>query len=59
MTNEEKKVRAVQLTVKGRAYLSSYPSLTNPVDLTMVAAIAACVAAVSAMLALFVSCVRM
>ena len=53
------KMHAVQLTVKGRAYLSSNPSLLNPVDWTMVAAIAACVAAVSATLALLVSCVKM
>ena len=46
----------VNLTSKGRVYLSRNPHLWNPVNWTMVAAIAACVAAVAATLALFVSC---
>lgn len=46
-----------KLTSKGRVYLSRNPYLWNPVNWTMIAAIAACVAAVAATLALFVSCV--
>lgn len=51
-------VMGLRLTVKGHAYLSGNPKLLNPVDWTMVAAIAACVAALSATLALFVACGR-
>lgn len=53
------RVSSVQLTAKGHAYLSSNPLLLNPIDWALVAAIAACAAAVSATLALFVSCVKM
>lgn len=50
------KVEDIKLTSKGYAYMNGNPRLLNPVNLTMVAAIAACVAAVAAMIALFVSC---
>lgn len=46
-----------RLTPKGYAYMNGNPRLLNPVNWTMVAAIAACVAAVAATLALFVSCI--
>ena len=46
----------VKLTYVGKSYLAANPRLRNPTDWTMIAAIAACVAAVSATLALFVSC---
>ena len=46
----------MKLTVKGYAYMNSNPGLVNPVNWTMIAAIAACVAAVAATLALFISC---
>lgn len=58
-TVDYERVSSVQLTAKGYAYLLSNPLLLNPIDWAMVAAIAACVAAVSATLALFVSCVKM
>lgn len=45
-----------RLTPKGYAYMNGNPRLLNPVNWTMVAAIAACMAAVAATLALFVSC---
>lgn len=48
-----------RLTPKGYAYMNGNPWLLNPVNWTMVAAIAACVAAVAATLALFVSCVAL
>lgn len=47
----------MKLTVKGYAYMNANPGLANPVNWTMVAAIAACVAAVAATLVLFVSCI--
>ncbi len=50
------KVIDTRLTPKGYAYMNGNPHLWNPVNWTMVAAIAACVAAVAATLALFVSC---
>lgn len=40
-----------------RKGLAANPRLRNPTDWTMIASIAACVAAVSATLALFVSCI--
>ena len=49
----------LRLTIKGYAYLSGNPRLLNPADWTLVAAIAACVAAVSATLALFIACGRL
>ena len=45
-----------ELTPKGRVYLSRNPHLWNPVNWTMVAAIAACVAAIAGIAALFISC---
>lgn len=48
------KVEDIKLTSKGYAYMNCNPWLLNPVNWTMVAAIAACVAAVIAMIALFV-----
>ena len=45
-----------RLAPKGYAYINTNPHLLNPVNWTMVAAIAACVAAIAATLALFISC---
>ena len=50
------KVLDMRLIPKGYAYMNANPYLLNPVNWTMIAAIAACVAAVAATLALFVSC---
>lgn len=49
-------VLAAETTAKGRVYCSRNPHLWNPINWTMIAAIAACVAAISATIALFVSC---
>lgn len=54
-TNYDEVIDA-RLTPKGYAYMNANPYLLNPVNWTMIAAIAACVAAVAGVVALFVSC---
>lgn len=46
----------VVLLPKGHAYINSNPALSNPINWTMIAAIGACVAALSATAALFLAC---
>lgn len=46
----------VELTAKGYAYTNANPRLRNPINWTKIAALAACVAAVAATIALFISC---
>lgn len=52
----ETDVHGLKLTAKGYAYLRDNKLLLNPVNWTMIAAIGATVAAVAAVLGLFISC---
>lgn len=46
----------VALLPKGHAYINSNPALHNPINWTMIAAIGACIAALSSITALFLAC---
>ena len=45
-----------RITDYGRQYMAEYPSLRNPIDWSIVAAIASIATAISTTLALFVAC---
>ena len=49
-------VVAAKLTAKGYSYLSSNPSLLNPINWTAVAALGAWIAAIVGIIALFLAC---
>lgn len=51
-------VEATRLTNKGRLYLYDNPNLNNPMDWSKVAAVAGIIAAIAAVAALFVSCLK-
>lgn len=50
---------AIQLTRNGKAYLIENPTLRNPIDWTKAGAIAAIIAALAAIAALFFTCTRL
>ena len=54
---ENGNVEAAQLTEKGKLYLSLNPSLHNPIDWKwLITTIIACIAAISALIALLIAC---
>lgn len=56
ITEYETNVHGLKLTARGYAYLRDNKLLLNPVNWTMIAAIGAIVAAIAAVLGLFISC---
>lgn len=59
ITEYETNVHGLKLTSKGYAYLKDNKYLVNPVNWTMIAAIGAIIAAIAAVLGLFISCTLM
>ena len=51
-------VVGAKLTAKGRAYLNSNPHLRNPINWSVVGAVAMIVTAVASVIALFIACGR-
>lgn len=56
ITEYETNVHGLKLTARGYAYLRDNQLLLNPVNWAMIAAIGAIVAAIAAVLCLFISC---
>lgn len=59
VTEYDREVHGIKLLAKGHSYLNVNPHLLNPINWTMIAAIAASIAAISATLALFISCMKL
>ncbi len=51
-------VESVLITKEGKSYIRNNPNLTNPMDWSKVAAVAGIIAAIAAVAALFVSCLK-
>lgn len=58
ITEYDTDVHGLKLTAKGHAYIQNNKRLTNPINWSVVAAIGAIIAAIAAVLGLFIACVK-